>query len=284
MSQSDGAHVSRLCLETWFAYAVPAAGAARTLLVEARSSLDEDRESGAETMATCAVIIERRLGDFDLALARMGRWTDGWTGEPPSAPVPEAPDGIRAFERWHQAYQAAVAALILCDACGRLRLDGSRFVCLYATWKQAHKALREALTPSDVDATLTARPGDELPFRRQLMEAGEPSPTHYLASMAARQSAPATGAEGLSEMPCFLNGARIRFIREALRGLNEEPPGESRVREALDRLRAADHLSPTHLEILEDFVSQLCGDVASDRGWELQQRLKSIERDLAARP
>lgn len=88
-------------------------------------------------------------------------------------------------------------------------------------------------------------------------------------------------------MPCFLNGARTRFIREALRGLQENLPEQSRagpVREALERLRAADRLSPTQLEMLEDFVAELAGDMPSGRSWELRQRLKSIERDLASRP
>lgn len=287
MSHADGAHVSRLCLETWVAYAVPAAEAARKLLAEARRTLDEHRGLGAATDETGGALIGRRLEEFDLALARMDRWTERWTEEAPSAPVPDVQSGIRAFESWHGAYIAAIAAVILCDACGQLRLDGSRLVRLYARWKQAHKALREALASSDADATFAGRLVDELPFRRPLKESGEPCPKHYLASMDARLPAPATGAEGMDEMPCFLNGARTRFIREALRGLQENLPEQSRagpVREALERLRAADRLSPTQLEMLEDFVAELAGDMPSGRSWELRQRLKSIERDLASRP
>lgn len=249
--------------------------------------LAEQRGPGVGTVETGEALIGRRLEEFDLALARMDRWTDRWTEEGPSASARDARNGIRAFECWHRAYHAAVAAVILCDACGQLRLDSSRLVRLYARWKHAHRALREALASSDADGAPGGRLLDVLPFRRPLKESGEPCPRHYLASMDGRHPAPDIGAEGMDEMPCFLNGARTRFVREALRGLQDGLPAETRVgpvREALERLRAADSLSPMQLAMLEDFVVELDGDMPSGRSWELRQRLKSIERDLASRP
>lgn len=285
MSPGGGDHVSRLCLETWFVYALPAAEAARDLLSEVKSVLEEGGGVEAGPSEPGARMIERRLGEFELALARMGLWTDRWKEKAPLDSTPEARDGIRTFESWHRAYQAAIATVILCDACGQLQLNGSRLVGLYTKWKQAHTALRGALAGSDVDVTLSGRLVDELPFRRRLTEAGEPSPVQYLTSMEARRSPP-VDADGLDVVPCFLNGPHTRFIREALRGLEEQLPEEVRVslvRESLERLRASDRLSPTQLEILEAFVADLAGEMGPDRIWDLRQRLKSIERDLASR-
>ena len=89
----------------------------------------------------------RRIDEFDRALFRMSDWADAWsrTIVADTASIAPGDDGVRAFEQWHGAYHAAMAALFLCDACGQLRLDDSHLETSYATWKYAHQALYEAL-------------------------------------------------------------------------------------------------------------------------------------------